>query len=308
MKITKIIKRTISVVVLFVGFYAAAQQDAQYTQYMYNTTVINPAYAGSRNVLSINGLYRAQWVGLEGAPKTQTLSIHSPMGERVGLGGNILRDEIGPTSETYVSGDFSYTLPVNDRTNFAFGMKAGFYSLTVDFRKLLIYDPTDPTIQNNNINQTSPIIGVGGYLYTDKWYIGLSTPNLLKTDHYTNSTVSKATEEMHIYAIGGYVFDINPDLKFKPATLFKMVKGAPLSVDVSANFLINKKFTLGASYRLDAALGALAGFQVSDQLMLGYAYDYDTTDIGQYNSGSHEFFVRFEFITRVKGKVSPRFF
>lgn len=168
MERNKIIKNAIAVVLLLISFYATAQQDAQFSQYMYNTTVINPAYAGSKDVLSINGIHRSQWIGLEGAPKTQTFSIHSPMGRRVGLGVNILRDEIGPSNETYISGDFSYTLPINDKTNFAFGMKAGFYSLNVDFSKLLIYNPTDATIQNNNINQTSPIIGVGGYLYTDK--------------------------------------------------------------------------------------------------------------------------------------------
>jgi type IX secretion system PorP/SprF family membrane protein len=295
--------------VLTISCTIQAQQEAQFTQYMYNTVVINPAYAGTRNVLSINGIHRAQWIGLEGAPKTQTLSIHSPMGERIGMGINILQDEIGPSTETYTNVDFSYTLPIDGKgTNFSFGMKAGFYSLNVDFNKLLIYNPTDATIQNNNISRTSPTIGVGGYLYSDKWYIGLSTPNILKTDHYTNSSISKASQEAHTYLIAGVVFDINPDLKFKPATLFKMVKGAPLSMDISANFLINKRFTLGTSYRLDAAVGALAGFQVSDQLMLGYAYDYDTNDIRGYATGSHEFFVRFEFITRVKGKVSPRFF
>lgn len=305
----RIIKNIIGLVVLFASSYVLAQQDAQYTQYMYNTVVINPAYAGTRNVLSINGIHRSQWVGLEGSPRTQTLSVHSPMGEQVGMGLNIVRDEIGPSIETYANVDFSYTLPLsNDGTKFSFGIKGGFYSLNVDFTKLLIYNPTDAPIQNNNINKISPTIGVGGYLYSNKWYLGLSTPNLLKTDHYTNSSVSRATEEMHLYAIGGYVFDINPDLKFKPATLFKMVKGAPLSVDMSANFLINNKVTLGASYRLDAAVGALAGFQVSDQLMLGYAYDYDTTEIRGYTSGSHEFFIRFEFITRVRGNVSPRFF
>ena len=303
------IQKIICVLVLTISSNIQAQQDAQFSQYMYNTNVINAAYAGTRNVLSINGIHRSQWIGLEGAPRTQTLSIHGPMGQRVGMGLNIVRDEVGPSFETYVNVDISYTLPINDEgTNFSFGMKGGIYSLNVDFTRLLIYNPNEAPIQNNNINKISPTIGVGGYLYSDKWYIGLSTPNLLETDHYTNSSVSRASEEMHLYAIAGYVFDINPDLKFKPATLFKMVKGAPLSMDVSANFLINKKFTLGASYRLDAAVGALAGFQLSDQLMLGYAYDYDTTEIRGYTSGSHEFFIRFEFITRVKGKVSPRFF
>ena len=268
------ILKIVSVVVLLMSTQIQAQQDAQFTQYMYNTVVINPAYAGSRNVLSINGVHRAQWVGLVGAPRTQTLSINSPMGERLGMGLTVVRDELGPSSETYANFDISYTLPVSENgTNFAFGVKGGFYSLNVDFNKLLIYNPTDAAIQQNNINKTSPVIGVGGYLYTDTWYVGISTPNLLKTDHYTNSSVSKASEEMHIYGIAGYVFDLNPELKFKPATLIKMVKGAPLSLDISANFLIRDKITLGTSYRLDAAISALAGIQISENMMFGYAYD-----------------------------------
>ena len=306
-------KKSIQISLYFLVFVITAtleaQQDAQFSQYMYNTNVINAAYAGTRNVLSINMIHRSQWVGLEGAPQTQTLSIHSPLGERLGLGFNIIRDEIGPAMETYGNVDISYTLPIDDRgTNFSFGMKGGVYSLNVDFTRLLIYNPNDATIQNDNINRLAPTIGVGGYLYSDKWYVGISTPNLLKTDHYTNATVSRASEEMHLYTIAGYVFDVNPDLKFKPAALVKMVKGAPISLDFSANFLINNQFTLGASYRLDAAVGALAGFQLSDQLMLGYAYDYDTTEIRGYTSGSHEFFIRFELITRVQGNISPRFF
>jgi type IX secretion system PorP/SprF family membrane protein len=304
----KIIK-IVPIIVLLISSVMQAQQDAQFTQYMYNTVVINPAYAGSRNVLSINGVHRSQWIGLEGAPKTQTLSIHSPIGQQLGMGLTVVSDELGPSTETYAHIDISYTLPLNSEgMNFAFGVKGGFYSLNVDFNKLLIYNPTDAAIQNNNINNTSPVIGVGGYLYTNKWYVGVSTPNLLETDHYTNATVSRASETMHLYGIAGYVFDVNPNLKFKPATMIKMVKGAPLSFDISANFLIRDKITLGTSYRLDAAISGLAGFQISESMMLGYAYDLDTTDIRGYSSGSHEFFLRYEFITRVKGKVSPRFF
>ncbi len=295
--------------VLLMSGITTAQQDAQYTQYMHNTNVINPAYAGSRNVLSINGTYRTQWQGLAGAPKTQTLSIHSPMTEKVGLGLSIVRDEIGPASETYIAGDFSYTLPLNNgNTMFSFGMKAGIHTLNVDFTKLNIYNPTDGLLQDNVTNKRSPIIGVGAYLYDEKWYVGISAPNILKTEHFRQSSLSTAAESLHLYAIGGYVFDINPNLQFKPAMLVKMAKGSPLAVDASANFLINQKFRVGASYRLNAAVSALMGFQVSKSMMLGYAYDYDTTDIGNYNSGSHELLIRFEFFTKVKGKVSPRFF
>lgn len=301
------IQRITMMFMLIISSTLYSQQDAQYSQYMYNPSIFNPAYAGVRDVLSINGIYRAQWLGLEGAPNTQTLSIHSPVGRHLGIGLNVVQDQIGPTSETSISTDISYTLQMSDNSYFSFGIKGGIYSLNVDFNKLLIYNPTDAGIQEN-INIFSPIIGVGGFYYSDKFYIGISTPNFLKTDHYTNSRVTKTTQELHVYTTAGYVFDINPELKFKPATLVKIVKGAPLSIDLSASFLLKDKFTFGASYRLDSAISALVGFQVSDQLMLGYAYDCETTEVQRYTSGSHEFFIRFEFITRIKGKVASKFF
>jgi type IX secretion system PorP/SprF family membrane protein len=303
------IKRIIFVFALFTLFEASAQQEAHFTQYMYNTNVINPAYAGNRNVLSLNAIHRSQWVGIEGAPSTQTLSLHSPMGRKVGLGLNILSDNIGASSIKNVNTDFSYTLTLNEEDlKLALGIKAGIHSLNVDFNRLLVSDNTDSSIQNNNFNKISPTVGVGGYLFTKSWYVGLSSPNFLETKYFSNSSVSRVNERIHAYLIGGYVLDINPNLKFKPATLLKMVNGAPLSLDLSANFLINRKFTLGTSYRLGAAFSALAGAQISNQIMIGYAYDYDTTDLRNFNSGSHEFFIRFESFTRVKGKVSPRFF
>ena len=286
-----------------------AQQDAQFTQYMYNTAVFNPAYAGSRGMMSINAIYRTQWVGLDGAPKTQTLTVHSPTVLRTGLGLSIVRDEIGPAVENYVAVDFSYTLPLNDNeTYFAFGMKGGLYSLNVDFDKLNIFDPSDEPFLDNIRNRTSPMIGIGAFLYSDNWYLGVSTPNVLTTKHYRDSKISRAAETLHLYTIAGYVFDLNSNVKFKPATLIKLTKGAPLGIDVSANFLIREKVTLGTSYRLGAGISALAGFQVNDQMMLGYAYDYDTTELGDFNSGSHEFFFRFEFKRRIRGRISSRFF
>ena len=285
-----------------------SQQDSQFTQYMYNTISINPAYAGTRNVLSINALHRSQWQGIIGAPKTQTLSINSPMSEKTGFGLSIYRDEIGPSIESSFAIDFSYNLPLNNSNlNFSFGLKGGLHIINVDYSKLNIENPTDSPFQNN-LKKTSPIVGAGGYLYTDKWYIGLSVPNLLSTKHFRNSSSSKVADNSHFYLTSGYVFDITDNLKFKPATLFKITNGAPLILDLSANFLIHQTITLGASYRLNSAVSALVGSQVSKSLFVGYAYDYDTTNIGNYNSGSHEVFLRFEFFTKVKGKVSPRFF
>src|SRR5690606_23077408 len=160
----------------------------------------------------------------------------------------------------------------------------------------------------NQENKVSPLLGAGIYLHSETWYLGLSSPDLLETDHYNEVSVSIAREKMHLYLIGGYVFDLNPRLKFKPATLIKAVAGAPMAVDLSANFLFNDRFTLGAAYRLDAALSALMGIQVFDGMMIGYAYDRDTTGIGDYNNGSHEVFLRFELNSLSRAFVHPRFF
>ena len=289
---------------------AYAQQDPQYTQYMYNTLSINPAYAGNRDVLSINGLYRSQWVGLEGAPEIAQFSAHTPLGNgKMGLGLSFYNEEIGPTKENNFVIDFSYTLPFNDNDlKFSFGVKGGFQLLDVDYTKLSIYDPNEAIFQNNIDNRFQPIVGVGGMLFTNKWYVGLSSPNLLSTDHYDNSSISTASEKMHVFLTGGYVFNLSDVWEFKPAFLLRGVSGAPLGADISANFRYNEKFTLGAAYRYDAAMSALAAFQITNQLMVGYAYDFDTTDLGQYNDGSHEIFMRWEFFSKVRKKVSPRFF
>ena len=293
------------VLILGTSFSVFSQQDSQYTQYMYNTITINPAYAGNRGVLSLNGIYRTQWVGLDGAPETINFSANTPIGlGGVGVGLSFVSDKIGPSTESLIAADFSYTIRASERMKLSFGLKAGLNLLDVDMDKL--NSEYDPNLID--VNQSSPLIGAGLYLHSDKWYVGLSTPNLLKTDHYDDVAVSTATEKAHFYLIGGYIFDLSSSLKFKPAVLAKAVSGAPVSLDVSANFLINNRFTIGGAYRFDAGVGFLAGFQISNQLMLGYAYDYNTTDLGNYNSGSHEIFLRFELGANVNNNVNPRFF
>lgn len=172
----------------------------------------------------------------------------------------------------------------------------------------LIFNPIDPVFQNNIDNRFQPIIGLGTFLYTDKWYIGLSTPNILSTDHFNNSSVSAASERAHIFLTGGYVFKLSKAWQFKPAFLARSVVGAPLGIDVSANFWFNERLTLGVAYRVSAAFSGIAGFQITDQLMIGYAYDEDTTDLGQFTNGSHEVFLRWELFKKKNKKVSPRFF
>ncbi|MEB8347256.1 type IX secretion system membrane protein PorP/SprF [Flavobacteriaceae bacterium KMM 6898] len=294
------------------------QQDAQYTQYMFNTLSVNPAYAGSRGQLSIAALYRSQWVGLEGSPTTQTLNIHSPIqNSRLGYGLSIVNDEIGDgvVQETYLDAVVSYTIEVARDAKLSFGLKAGGNLLNLDFAKLRNFD-SEATDGNNIDNKFSPNFGVGAYYHTNVFYLGLSVPNLLETKHFdnsnndANSTNFLSKERMNFYVITGYVFDINPVLKFKPALLTKVVSGAPLQIDLSANFMFNEKFTFGAAYRWDAAVSALAGFQITDQFMVGLAYDRETTDLGgtQFNDGSFEVFLRFELVKSYKRLVSPRFF
>lgn len=302
------IKYTLSAfLVCLTGF---AQQDSQYTQYMYNTANINPAYAGQRGVLSAFGLHRTQWVGLDGAPTTNAFAIHSPIAEtNVGLGLSFVNDRIGPADENSISADFSYTVKASETFNLSFGLKATANLLNVDYTKLNIYNPTDPRFQNNIDNRFSPNIGAGVYLHSENTYVGLSVPNFLETKHYEDDgNYSAATEKMHFYLIAGHVFDLNPSLKFKPSVLTKMVEGAPLQVDISGNFLINDKFTIGAAYRWSAAVSAMAGFQITDGLFLGYAYDAETTKLANYNSGSHEIFLRFELFSKYDRIISPRFF
>jgi type IX secretion system PorP/SprF family membrane protein len=285
---------------------------------MFNTMSVNPAYAGSRGQLSIAALYRSQWVGLDGAPETQTLNLHSPIrNSRVGYGISVVNDNIGDgtVQETYFDAVVSYTLEVSSEAKLSFGLKAGGHLLNLDFNGLNNFD-NEPIAGDNIENKFSPNFGLGFYYHTDRFYAGLSAPNLLETDHFdndqrdANSVQFLSTERINFYLITGYVFELNPDLKFKPALLTKVVGGAPLQLDLSANFLINEKFSLGAAYRLDAAVSALAGFQISDQFMLGLAYDRETTELGgtQFNDGSFEVFLRFELIRSFQRTISPRFF
>lgn len=302
---------------LFIGVINA-QQDAQYTQYMFNTMSVNPAYAGSRGQLSIAALYRSQWVGLDGAPTTQTLNLHSPVrNSKLGYGLSIVNDEIGngTVQETYFDAVLSYTIDVSTEGKLSFGLKAGGNLLNLDFTKLRNFD-AEPVNSNNIENKFSPNIGIGFYYHSNRFYAGLSAPNLLQTEHFDNSETDAnsvqflSKERINFYFITGYVFDLNGNLKFKPALLTKVVGGAPLQVDLSANFMFNEKFTFGAAYRWDAAVSAMAGFQISEQFMLGLAYDRETTELGgtQFNDGSFEVFLRFELVKSFQRLVSPRFF
>ncbi len=298
-----------------------AQQDAQYTQYMYNTVGINPGYAGSRGRPSMAGMYRSQWAGLEGAPETQTLNLHSPIGaSRVGYGISILNDNIGDgtVQQTYFDAAISYTIDVSRYSRLAFGLDFGGNVLNLDVSKLENYYK-EPIALDDIENKFSPNFGLGIYYYSDRFYAGLSAPHLLETEHFDNaksqagdhgaiSFLSK--DRISFYLMTGYVFDLDYRIKFKPALLVKAVGGASLQVDLSANFMFNNKFIAGLAYRWSASVSGLFGFRITDQFMLGLAYDRETTELGgtSFNNGSFEFVLRFELNNRYRRLVTPKFF
>ncbi|WP_035899269.1 type IX secretion system membrane protein PorP/SprF [Leeuwenhoekiella sp. MAR_2009_132] len=298
--------RFLILVLCCAGLYA--QQEPNYSQYMYNTMAINPAYVGSSDNFNITANYKAQFTGINGAPETVSLGLESPVTYNLGLGLNITRDALGPSEELNVDGNFSYSLQLSSQTYLSFGLKAGFRVLNVDFRKGVFDNPNDPLFMNNIDNQFLGVLGAGAYLFGDKWYIGLSTPNFFSQEYYNDESTMVNTEKLNLYLIGGYIFDVSSNVKFKPAVLFDYVEGAPMRASLSANFLFLEKFTAGVSYNIDAAVGALAGFQVSDNIFIGYAYDYNTSDFNRYNDGSHEVLIKFSLARKRGATFSPRFF
>lgn len=291
-----------------------AQQDAQYTQYMYNTMAINPAYAGSRGEANVNLLYRSQWSGLDGAPTSQTLNISVPTSERVALGLSVLNDEVGngTNQETTFGGVFAYSLPLENNARLSLGLRAGGSILNIDYNNLRNLGLGVPNDLANIDKKFSPNFGLGAFYNSGKFYAGLSVPNILETEHFDNgsddgSFVSK--EQMHYYFISGMVFDLSPNLLFKPATLVRATAGAATTVDLSANFLFNEKFRFGASYRFGASVSALIGLDLSEQFLIGLAYDKDTNGLGDVlaNDGSFEVFLRYKFKSK-RNYVSPMFF
>lgn len=296
-----------SFALVLTSMFNFAQQDAQFTQYLYNTININPAYAGSRGALSILALHRTQWVGLDGAPVTNTFSMNTPFNEsNLGLGLSIVNDKIGPTQENTISADISYSIPTSETFKLSFGMKATANLFSLDVNKLNPVD-NDPSLHDFN-NKFTPNIGAGIYLHSDKAYVGFSVPNFIETDRYNDNEVAIFKEKINYYLIGGYVFDITSDIQFKPAGLLKIVQGAPLQADISGNFMFMEKLTVGIAYRWSAAMSGMVGFQISEGLHIGYGYDLETTHLDKYNSGSHEIFLRYELFKNNNRMTTPRFF
>ena len=287
-----------------------AQQDPHYTQYMYNMNVINPAYAGSKENLSIGLLYRKQWVEIEDAPTTFTLSGHSPVGKNVGLGLSVISDKIGPVEENNIYGDFSYTLNLGGEHKLAFGIKAGItlhqVGLYSDIYNTLP-NPNDPAFSADT-NNSYFNLGSGLFYYTNKYYLAFSVPNMMKSKHLDFDGREFGSETSHYFLTGGYVFDVSQNIKFKPFFMLKSAFDAPSSLDVSTNFLFNEKFEAGLTYRLDDSFGAMINYAITPNVKIGYAYDHIVSDLNVTTPSSHEFILLFDLNFPKKVSSSPRFF
>jgi type IX secretion system PorP/SprF family membrane protein len=297
---------------MFLSFLeTSAQQDPNYTQYMYNMSAINPAYAGSKENMTGGLLYRKQWVGLDGAPSTGTFFLNTPVGKNVGVGLSVISDKIGPVEENNITGDFSYTLNLGGERRLALGLKSGISINNIGLKTQI--DPTLPDTGDDAFGQdiTGTLrfnAGTGLFYYTNKYYVAFSMPNMIKGTYLDVNGRKFGTETLHYFLTGGYVFDINPTLKFKPFTMIKTAAGAPTSFDLSTNFLFNDKFEVGATYRFQDSFGAMVGYMISPNLRLGYAYDHIISDLRGSASSSHEFIMLFDLNFPKKVSQSPRYF
>lgn len=307
-----IIKFLFVVSIALISLEGNAQQDPHFTQYMYNMSVVNPAYALDKEGLLRTGLiYRNQWAGMEGAPETINVFAQTPLSKRVELGVTIVHDEIGDIEkENNITANFAYVLPVSETSKLSLGIKGGVNFFDADLTSLSTpQQGTDPAMRD--MNEAFPVFGVGAYWFGENYYVGLSAPNLLTSKHIEENEglVGFGEENVHFYLTGGYVFDINEDFKVKPAFMLRGVQDAPLSFDVTANVLLYKRLEAGVAYRFNDAVSGLVNFRVTPDLRVGYAYDYTTSILGDYNDGSHEIMVLFDLDILSRGyNKSPRFF
>jgi type IX secretion system PorP/SprF family membrane protein len=285
---------------------AWAQQDAMYSQYMFNYLSINPGYAGSRDVLSVTGLYRNQWVNVDGAPTTITVTADAPIArERMGIGLSVFSDKIGREANTGVYGTYAYRLRLSKKGTLGFGANVGFTQYTANLAGAISNKPET----FGNITEFNPNFGFGVYYSTDKFYLSVSLPHILdsKLGSLQGSNVSSLARK-HYFIGAGYVFTINPSVKLKPSFLIKAVEGAPVQADINANLWLVDRVGLGLLYRTGDAFAGLFELQVTPSFRFGYAYDLTTTRIGAYTAGTHELMLRYEFATNKKKIITPRYF
>lgn len=293
------------------SIHVQAQQEPMYSQYMFNMLNINPAYAGSRGVLTATALYRDQWVGIDGAPKTTSIGFDMPVKEKkIGLGFQLYDDKLGIERTTGLNASYAFRIQLTGSGTLSLGLQAGLLNYRANYSEVRTFQPNDPAF-NQNISGILPSAAAGIYYNSDKFYLGISTPALLKTKiSYDNQAdiSSVSGRDLHLYLASGFVTRLNNDLVLKPSILVKAVSGAPVEFDLNANLWIQNILSFGFSYRTGDAYVGMAELQLSRQLRFGYAYDKTFSNLGQLNNGTHELMLRMEFGSG-NGKIaSPRYF
>ena len=292
------------------SFYGISQQDPVFTQYMNNILTIQPAYAGISGSLNITGISRAQWVGFEGAPNTNSLTISGPMRRfNVGLGLSIVNDKWGPIRQNGVYVDYAYHVKLRQDQFLSFGVKGGFNISQAYLTDLWVNDPGDPVFANDVKINFLPNLGVGVMWHSDRFFLGVSSPKILKNRMQNENGENVYREVLHFYGMGGYVFFLSDVLKFKPTILYRWAERTPSFVDFSGNFLLYDRVWIGATYRMKNSYGLIFQFNVNTQLKFGYSYDQTTFHPTQVNSGTHEFLISYDFVYSRRGRqVVPRYF
>jgi len=284
-----------------------AQQEAQYSMYMFNPLSVNPAYAGTRDALSIIALYRNQWTGFKGAPKTANFTLHAPIRyTNLALGLSVVNDQIGATQTTSFKGDIAYKIRLNQKKHYlSFGLKTGLDLFTANHLKTQVNDNSDPLYTNLN-NKPLFNVGAGIYYYGKRHYLGFSTPKLMENPYDGKFTDFKQVK--HYYLMGGIVVPLNSVVQMKPSFVAKAVGNAPLSADLNLSFLFYERLWLGGMYRVGESVGANIVLYLNDYLTLGYAYDFTLTPLQRYNSGSHEIMLGFDLNRKNRSFKTPRYF
>ena len=296
-------KRLFSIITLLLCLQTKAQQDPMFTHYAYNTLWLNPAYAGTRDLLTLTGIHRAQWLNFDGTPKTTSFSMHAPIVlGKSGAGFNVISDQLGVTKSTWISADYAYHVRLNKTSKLSFGLKGLVNIYRNSVSTLSLITQSDAAFAND-IRSVLPNAGFGMYYFSKNYYVGISCPKMLQNKLNTSASLL-SREQRHYYVIGGYAYEFSRDITFKPTAFLKVTPGAPIEGDITGTFVFDDNFNIGLMYRSADAVGALIGFNATDQLYIGYSFDWSFPNTTfRYNKGSHEICLRYDFFVKPETKI-----
>lgn len=290
---------------------AFSQQEAMYSQYMFNGLYLNPAYAGSHDYYSSTLMYRKQWVNFPGSPQSGTFAVDGPIyGKPMGIGLIAGYDKVGVTAQCDVFVNYSYHVKLGEG-KLAFGVKGGISQYKAQLTDLIYWDQDDQVFINDLAGKVIPKFGFGTYYYQKRWYAGISVPTTLAYDagNNFNIDINKSSQlRRHYYLTAGYIFDLNEDFKLKPSFLVKAVMSAPIQIDLNFSILYRDMIWLAASFRSNDAISAIIEYQANQRFRVGYAYDFTYSNLKKYSAGTHELMIGYDFGKDLIAVKSPRFF